>query len=1122
MSDIKHIRKQVEDLVKPYGLKEGTDRMRDEIWRHVQNNSYSEDLSRSISKLISQDNTHASVLQTCFSIIEVHILKPIANLFNSAYVHGVHTRQFPLSEHKESFSSIERMLRNFENSKLSFGHRVNSVRIFMKDVKLFLPYLHLSEDCHMMLLNPEFKGSNLNELFIVRATQIIPTIQLRAEKYKIPPDTLGSFLYDNNPASNLVSQKCTLDGFFNMVCDCRNADGHEGSKSWWIKDDVFYSVIREYIEPAVLQLLMHPMILDLLKPEVVSIGKKLDGKYFLYQCNRLINPRSFTLSRETLNADKYYAIPKSVNGHEYQLLFPVQEFPKPTQSREYLDHVFQTFILWFYVKDGKLSEIEWEILKAVSHIFGVNDYIGKTNQFLEDFHNNTRHSKTKEQVREALVKHLPFCADKVLLSTCVNECMFLLENDTDLNSISQLKGSQVNESHNLEHDLLNGLENFHLENLVTYILGVAKEQHKYLIEMLENEFHSLSAEELSAKSGLPQAIINDRLNQLVGTTMIQSEPNINENHYKIVELKGRYKTQNVNLGDTFRNLLEEAKKNNHQGNTPEYVFGLFELCAGLLLQETNNDEFLKQVARLNKSKNLPTMSMFINEQTHITDQEPEKLVLFVLRNLKNVNCSIWRTKKHQLFFTEVETSTENIDEVERMSIKWEKRKFSVQRPYDELDCKEFLFLLGRIFSWKQNNMFPLLQIGGVTFNEIFHTKWKELQEQIVTLNMACEDLVGRRRSSKLHVRMKYVHDNVEYAILHRIPNMATLLAKVLYSLELTMHHAKFPDLSEEKLSVFQWKSTEDGTPLQLSQSIWNLSAIEDHSDWPIKSGRVRQYVNTVPFHHTGTDFINPYSYRLGETFDQDGNRILPPIEYWVEMNNSSGTHMDCLQLICSMCNVILEEIEWYPHVRIGERAFSFADDSEGSKGIKKSFENMLSYLLLDLKVTPDESLAKLMSLGGQETDMITGDDLIDSDMDEANAKPEAEIENTNVGKESKTLAWLALDRPSHYKRVFLSKDVLSGSMIDYILIGSYVVYPSQVELEVKRREYFIEEVLIKIFGLTKGEDFTMVYRTMKEISEEEHQTVVTTTHKTEDHFEHPDLHKGLVAEVHDVGNELQQ
>ena len=184
---------------------------------------------------------------------------------------------------------------------------------------------------------------------------------------------------------------------------------------------------------------------------------------------------------------------------------------------------------------------------------------------------------------------------------------------------------------------------------------------------------------------------------------------------------------------------------------------------------------------------------------------------------------------------------------EREEVKYKDKIYALNRPYDEKETQDFLFLMGRLLSLPDKRKgkqvfkpFPTLKIGGVGCFESFTTGRTDLQEQIVTMDAACSDMVGKRRSTKLHFRLTYQYEGVRYFIQHRISNMATMLARVLYSLEITSHHVKRADLDTDQLAVLQWQD-DNGKILSLTQSIWERQNIENHPEWPLKTGRVSLY-----------------------------------------------------------------------------------------------------------------------------------------------------------------------------------------------------------------------------------------------------------------------------------------
>ena len=190
------------------------------------------------------------------------------------------------------------------------------------------------------------------------------------------------------------------------------------------------------------------------------------------------------------------------------------------------------------------------------------------------------------------------------------------------------------------------------------------------------------------------------------------------------------------------------------------------------------------------------------------------------------------------------------------------------------------------------------------------------------------------------------------------------------------------------------------------------------------------------------------------------------------MNRLTVNHISYLSQICEFCDVQMDEIEWYPQVEIDNNLFTFSKDTLGQDYLK-----LLSYLLLDLKEEPmvDSKVAK-------EFDLTTGVSEVDSES-EGDLVSEQQNSTTNY---MKVLGWCAREQSRYsLEHRILSKHILGQDDLGDEVVGAYVVHLPQVKRELKRNENLIEHTMVEIFGLTKGEQFTLHYRTLKEIEEQE-------------------------------------
>ena len=194
----KEIKKNIEEQLRPLKIHMTIDKLRDQIWQHVEKGGFSTELSKSLQKM-AETNSSIGVLKTCFEIVEHSILLPIANLYNSAYVESIFQQESFLNEQQDSLMKLEKRLRELESVRsMSFGHKVEGVRSFMQNSKLLLPCLKLGEEKSKFILDTDFRGFEEHEVFIVRATQMLSTLTV-ASGYKVPSNTLGKYISDQNP-----------------------------------------------------------------------------------------------------------------------------------------------------------------------------------------------------------------------------------------------------------------------------------------------------------------------------------------------------------------------------------------------------------------------------------------------------------------------------------------------------------------------------------------------------------------------------------------------------------------------------------------------------------------------------------------------------------------------------------------------------------------------------------------------------------------------------------------------------------------------------------------------------------------------------------------------------------
>ena len=1041
---IKEVRKRIEHALSPLNIGSSIDDLRYSVWALVERGVFSEDMKSKINKM-SRSESDLDVLKICFELVEHDLLYPISTLYNSAYVNAVQDKVDRSEEYKSQFNSLDKRLRELEvQKKMSFGHKVEGVRLFLSRANILNPCLGLGEEIHVSSTT-EFLGRNESEMFIVRLAQMIAPLK-KASSYDISSPFLGKYLIDNNPVNNLLNQKCSLDGFFGVISQLRNADAHsaEPKFSWWKSEPVFYGVIRSYLEPAILQFLLHPAIQRILLPERVKflkVDERQSNKVYLQHLDRVANPRSFTRVQDVPQVERYrhFAIRDTSQSNKplYKLLYPVATYPTATKSMSDLEDIFQTFLLWFYVVDGKLTQEESQILTTVAQRLGIVDHEAKTSRLLVTLNAYTQGKKTIEEIGTVLREQL-VVSDKQTFDETLAECVVIKNNLID--SCKDQKGDA--EEKQIYIDAFQDFEEFTYESFLEKVSNVAEVQRTYLFDFLQNDFHSLSVDELSNKSGLPREIIETRLSELMTLGPVDRLDS------KIIELDGKYKTQNLQLVSTFESILNQAREqliNNSDSSLPEYVSMLFTLCADLFQQETNNDQFIKKVARLFSTKVLSEMKIVIADNTIVT-QDPlvlfEKVVLILGDNMPEM----WRGKKQSTLFKRL-TSKLEADEWELDFVQIGQHQYGVDRPFDEKEAYDFVFLLGRVLA-RQYSTFPELFIQEKQLFAPFSNNWKLFQERLVTLHEASAEQLGRRRSGKSHVRLTYTHDEQRYVLVHRIPNLLTLVARVLYSLEISRHHFEDERYGDAELQPFTWLNSEC-EPLLLDVSIWSMHNVEQREEWPLKTGRVRFFANHTPFHHSGSEFSVPYCFRLGEQFDDAGKRTVPPIEYWIEMQNNSLGHYQNIQTICRWCNVVFEELEWYPQIQIQERFFSFVTNTLG-----EDFIEMVRYLIEDLKCRPSEELAKTMV------------DTMDSEY----------------------LAWGFEEKVRSRARSFLmTTQRYSPDDTDENIevIGDYIFDVSMLKPKLEDRgEVIIEYTLQKVFGMTLNEDYFVHYRTLAEVAEE--------------------------------------
>jgi hypothetical protein len=1056
---------------------------------------------------ILTSSSSSLIVDTCFTLVEVEIFKRMSNVLNAAYVNYFNDKansEKLLEASDSAFGHIENMLRHRKSQRgngYSMGVYLDGVRQFSKD-DIAQNLLSPLQSSQSMSWKKKLSAKTYDEFFLVRLEKSLLSFKLAGQKYSIPPQNLEVFIRDREV--NLRQGSTTWDSLFSAIVEFRNAKAHHQSSAnqattshkpapWWHSNETFTQIIRSYLEPAVLQLILHPSLQCILRAERVTLTNELNHQFSVKRLSShpdLNDPNAFIPKQEQQRnvlrsgMDVWVSL-TSPHQKSLELLFECQDFPTPAHDDQLFDYMLECLITLFYINDGVIKSDERYILDALAQKRSIKDVEDRINRCLTILDQIISVEVDATNLKVMFIENFSWFSSHFedIKAECKRLCEILInEQDNEAISLKDMESRVEN------------LTKQTLDELCTDATRTRGFQYSAIREKLQDSY-ILSITELSEQLGLPETIIKKRIDEMLNLNDLDraTEMSIGQDQesrdfevvrYNVANDKIRYRLKDAHKIKQFADILEEIQ-GQVKTSPPAYIERLLKLCAFYIRNEDDKEIWIQRVDQLLRtykanegrpeiliewgSKRNPTFSI---KAVNVEKLLSEVMVILGQELKSYPTGQYFRYRSDQFILT--------IDE-------------SGSRIYNPpLRATDFAYLLGRIVEGGLNqslerklpsNKNRLSRIELQSFEQDQNsnnsplTKLSMVEVKEINLRQTFDphQQTYRGGKSRLHFKLRHIHNEVEYFIYVRADSLTALYANVLYSLNITKWHFN-PETEELIQKQGEWLST-NGESLNLEQSIWAKREYMLHSNWPILTGRVRYLFNIAPYHSNERPFDVPIRFLLGEEFDDQGTLSQPPMEYYFEMQGSTDEKVDQLNNLCKTLGVNLERLEYYPTIRF----------------------NMFNVKDHIIELNPHQEFLDLLSLlvrsGYRPVDSAVYHDSSRSLSDEtgSNIDPKADTHSDTDDTSSTNRGWLYPgheSKASHGVKKYLiassAQHPKGISFEDYEVIEEFF-YVDKAALHSEFSFELITYTLTTIFNLSEGidQDYTLHYRTYEEMEQEE-------------------------------------
>lgn len=815
------------------------DELREEVY--AIRNELPQEIGKILHQLLDANLESRTAFELCTKMYEL-IAKRLCSMYNSIYLElGRDDGNMIINDDLETYLHTQ-------SGNPSFGKKIETIRYFatvFKEQKLILDDIH-PQKWVQNSLNPA--DTNTQSFHIVNFIESAKLIVEARRTWDIRSDLLSDYV-KNQLNGRRLGKKSLLD-FLSAYCPLRNANAHQESYKWWDGSNALHKAVIGFLEPATLAFLLNDDVRVMLcNFEMVQtvryIGDSLDRKECAIRRSDMamlnVHPNSTLQSSQSLDLDVIYLARGNWRERILEAICPYVEFPKPKTSHEDRLDKYKICFFLIYIHDGIITNDERSLLKDIGSKIGIT---------------GQEASRTEEQIFKAVEtlfspdsQNRSFDEEHVI-SILPFIALLLKKHIVDDNHIKEI----INEKFDLEAKEDDSFK-LSLERICHELHNLDKKQCKLIQEELENNY-SKSLDELAKTMGLSNQIVQNRIHSIVSDTTSTYQINIdgtdNNPIYRIVQ----HKTL-----ESLNNILVDLRKNIANVTIPHWTQQVLKVTAELADIEDKAGNWVNKIdgllAVLNTGEDEDLSQPLLTIVTDHGTLEARRLssicsqaIQLLKTAQKDIPSSICYAQNRYFMNKEGRHSSEGD---------------SFQAPFEV----EGLFFdlsvgaLGGIYYLQK----MLHKAGIVVTNfSIEGMDTQMIEPRIVTYELATntEELPNFRKASKLHLQFR----SGDKIFRFKARNTVEMFARTFYL------------LSENNL--------------------WNESKLGE--DWPVKTGRVRYMINTLPYHKSNNAFSRPI------VCHWEGR------DYYFEINITISSSSLVLLEMCKKMDVDLEFLEWNPRI----------------------------------------------------------------------------------------------------------------------------------------------------------------------------------------------------------------